>query len=318
MLSGVAPTVRDVGPVPLAVARFQWLGAQTCVLAAPAKINLFLELQGKRSDGFHTLETLMVAVDLYDTVELQSRPDGQFCISCIPAGLPTGPDNLVWKAAHALRQATAISAGASIRLTKRIPHEAGLGGGSSDAAATLLGLNHLWNLNLPRERLLEIAATIGSDVGFFLNAEPAAWCTGRGEQTTPVPMRSVFDFVIVKPAIGLSTAAVYRRATIPGHPMAGTDILHALQVGDRDHVAHNLFNRLEQPAFTLAPEVARVADRLRALNPLGCLLSGSGSSVFAVCRNRADAVRIARQILSEESAGKYPMGVFAVRSVRWP
>ncbi|MCZ2344170.1 MAG: 4-(cytidine 5'-diphospho)-2-C-methyl-D-erythritol kinase [Bacteroidales bacterium] len=318
MLSWGIPSVGDLGPFPVAGTRFLWVGPQACVLATPAKLNLFLELQDKRSDGFHTIETLMVAVDLYDTLELQSRTDGQFLLCCDPTGLPTGPDNLVWKAAAALQQASATTAGASIRLTKRIPHAAGLGGGSSDAAATLLGLNHLWNLHYPRERLLEIAATIGSDVGFFLNAEPAAWCTGRGEVTTPVPLRSVFDFVIVKPAIGLSTAAVYRHAIIPEHPIAGAEILNALPAGDQEQVARNLTNRLEQPAFALAPEVASVAGRLRALNPLGCLLAGSGSSVFAVCRDRADAVRIAQQFLSEESASKPASQVFAVRSVRWP
>lgn len=316
MLSGVTPMPREHDGIP--ETRFLWTGTDACVLAAPAKINLFLELHGKRPDGFHELETLMMTVDLHDTLELRHRADGQFLLACEPAGLPTGPENLVWKAAHALRQATGTAQGASVHLTKRIPHAAGLGGGSSDAAATLIGLNRLWNLHLPRQRLVEIAATIGSDVGFFLSPQPAAWCTGRGEIVEPIPMPGELDCVLVKPAIGLSTAAVYRQATVPEAPVRGEAIQKAVRTGNRAELARHLFNRLEQPACAVAPEVAAVTKRLRSLNPLGCLLSGSGSSVFAVCRNRAEAARIARQFLSDESAGKPAARVFAVRSVRWP
>lgn len=295
----------------------QWAGSDFVVAAAPAKVNLFLELFGKRPDGYHALETLMLAVDLYDTLELRLDSTGTITLECEPDGVPVGSENIVWKAAEALRAATNNEKGVAIRLTKRIPHQAGLGGGSSDAAATLIGLNRLWGLNLDRPRLLEIAATLGSDVGFFL-APPAAWCTGRGEQVEPTGIGNELHLVLVKPTVGLSTAVVYRSAVSPSRPVSGEPIRHALQIGDPTEIAQYLHNRLEAPAFAAAPEVATVAERLRILNPLGVLLSGSGSSVFALCRDRTDAIRTTRQFLSDEPAEGPACRVFAVRSVRWP
>src|SRR4051812_5948637 len=135
------------------------------VVAAPAKLNLFLEVRGKRPDGFHDLETLMVAVDLFDTLELAAAADGRITLECDPPGLPTGPGNLVYKAADALpRHATRPALGAAIRLVKRIPAQAGLAGGSSDAAATIAGLNRVWKLNLSPADLAAVAADVGSDV----------------------------------------------------------------------------------------------------------------------------------------------------------
>src|SRR5438270_3967148 len=169
------------------------------VVAAPAKLNLFLEVRGKRPDGFHDLETLMVAVDLFDTVELAPGPAGRITIECDPPGLPTGPDNLAYKAADALRRhANRPDLGAAVRLVKRIPAQAGLAGGSSDAAATITGLNRVWELNLSPPDLAAVAAEVGSDVAFFLGG-PSAWCTGRGELVTPEPAARVFDFVVAVP-----------------------------------------------------------------------------------------------------------------------
>ena len=140
-------------------------GKHSLVVAAPAKINLFLEIRGKRPDGYHDLESLMVAVNLFDTLELSTRFDGAIELRCDPPSLSTGRDNLVYKAAERLRiRANREELGASIHLTKRIPMQAGLAGGSSDAAATILGLNHLWNLNLSHSELAAVAAEVGSDV----------------------------------------------------------------------------------------------------------------------------------------------------------
>ena len=302
-----------------------WASPETVVVAAPAKLNLFLELRGRRADGYHELETLMVAVDLYDTLEVRCRDDSRIELTCDPPGLPTGPGNLVWKAADALRRMAGKEFGADIRLTKRIPHEAGLGGGSSDAAAALVALNRLWGLGYGRPALTEVAAMVGSDVGFFL-AGPAAWCTGRGELVEPETVGGELNFVVVKPPVGLSTVDVYRRVTVPPDPASGDAIRAAVRAGDPAEVGRQLHNRLEGPAFVLGPKigsvVAAAAARLRELNPLGCRLSGSGSSVFAVCRDRADAVRIARQFLSDGPDGR-PCDLaghraFAVRSVRRP
>ncbi len=267
-------------------------GADSLVAWAPAKVNLTLEIVGKRADSYHAIETLMVAIDLFDTLEFRDEPSGELRLTCEPATLPNGPENLVWKAAEAFRRRTGTTNGATIRLTKRIPHEAGLGGGSSDAATTLLALNRLWRQNLPLAELATIAADVGSDVAFFLHA-PAAICTGRGEIVTPVAMGRTLDIVVVKPNVGLSTREVYRRVTVPLHPLCSTDACQALTDGDVAKLASELHNRLQEPAFAAAPLVERTYRRLAALGPLGCQLSGSGSALFALCKDRTDAIRIA-------------------------
>src|SRR5689334_10702080 len=154
---------------------------------APAKVNLFLEVLRRRPDGYHDLATLMVAVGLYDTLELRDDPGGSVSLRCDHPQLSTGPDNLVVRAAELVRQTAGVTKGVAIRLWKRIPLAAGLAGGSSDAAATLAGLNRLWQLGWDRARLAELGARLGSDVAFFFSA-PAAWCTGRGEVVEPLKL----------------------------------------------------------------------------------------------------------------------------------
>ena len=267
-------------------------GKDSLVAWAPAKVNLTLEIVGKRSDGYHAIETLMVAIDLFDTLEFRDEPSGELRLTCEPTTLPNGPENLVWKAAEAFRRKTGTTNGATIHLTKRIPHEAGLGGGSSDAATTLLALNRLWRQNLPLAELAIIAADVGSDVAFFLHA-PAAICTGRGEIVAPVAMGRTLDIVVVKPNVGLSTREVYRRVAVPLQPLCSTDACRALTDGNVQNLASELHNRLQEPAFAAAPLVERTYRRLAALGPLGCQLSGSGSALFALCKDRTDAIRIA-------------------------
>ena len=269
-------------------------GARGRVVAAPAKVNLFLELLGKRPDGYHDLQTLVAPIDLYDTLEIQPRDDGDLVLSCNDPGLPTDHRNLVMIAANALRKENFISAGASIHLTKRIPHEAGLGGGSSDAASTLLALNAIWNLNKPLEALMSIAAMIGSDVSAFLHEGPT-WCTGRGEVAEPVAAAVPFDLIIVKPPFGLSTAEVYRSAHLVETPVDGGALRAAFAAGDSVAVGRLMHNRLQPSAFALQPLMDWVYEGLLAQEPLGAMLSGSGSCVFALARNRTDALRIARQ-----------------------
>jgi 4-diphosphocytidyl-2-C-methyl-D-erythritol kinase len=263
------------------------------VVVAPAKLNLFLEVLGKRPDGFHQLETLMVAIDLFDTLELRSDPAGTITISCDNPEIPTGSENLIYRAALRLREFVGReNLGVFARLTKRIPTQAGLAGGSSDAAATLVALNHIWQLRLAKADLASIAAEIGSDIAFFLEL-PAAWCTGRGEIVEPeLPCRT-FDFLLILPPVGLSTAAVFRQLTLPTSPISGENARAAFRAGDPSSLGAFLHNRLQAPAFALSPAVERVYHRLIGLGPSGCMMSGSGSAVFAVCRDRSEATRLA-------------------------
>jgi 4-diphosphocytidyl-2-C-methyl-D-erythritol kinase len=317
MFSGAITRSAD----PLAVHPALAAGSDGVVLAAPAKLNLFLEILGKRPDGYHDLESLMVAVDLFDTLELRATTNGQIALTCEPDSLSAGPDNLVHKAAVALRtHVNQPTLGAEIRLTKRIPTQAGLGGGSSDAAAVLVGLNRIWKLGLTRQELLAIAASIGSDVAFFLTL-PAAWCTGRGEQValepTPTGSESTsgFHFVLVCPPIGLGTAGVYKRLVVPARPTSGDAVRTAFRAGDAPGLGRALFNRLEEPAFGLEPLVGRIRHRLGALGPCGALMSGSGSTVFAVCRDRAHANQVAGAFQDSRPAEEPESRVLVVRGL---
>lgn len=290
-------------------------GPDGVVIAAPAKLNLYLEILAKRPDGYHELETLMVALDLYDTLELHPRIDGRLDLTCDPPGLPTGPENLVYKAADRLRQWVSRSdLGSSIRLIKRIPTQAGLAGGSSDAAAAIVGLNRIWGLDLPKPDLATIAAEVGSDVAFFLNL-PAGWCTGRGEIVAPESVTQPFHIVLVFPPVGLGTAEVYRRLAVPELPSTGAAVRAAFRAADPEALGRALFNRLQSPAFDLAPIVEAVYCRLAGVNPAGCLMSGSGSAVFAVCRDRQDAARVAGAFQAATPPGEPDSRVLVVRTL---
>lgn len=272
-------------------------GLAALTLRAPAKVNLFLEIVAKRADGFHAVETLMLAVSLADTLEFAPADNDAIDLTCSDPGLSVGPDNLVVRAAEQLRQHAGKRLGATIRLTKRIPTQAGLGGGSSDAATTLVGLNRLWRLGLGVGELTKLAASLGSDTAFFLRP-PAGWCTGRGEVIEPRTVGRRLHLVLVKPSFGLATADVYRGARVPDAPMDGTALQAAMAAGDVVEMGRRLHNRLQQPAEVLRPELASLRARLAAVRPAGWLLSGSGSTMFALARDFRDARRIAEEVLA--------------------
>ncbi len=288
------------------------------VVRAPAKVNLFLEILARRPDGYHEIATLMAAVSLYDTLEFKEDVSGAVRLQCDMPELSTGPDNLVCQAAALLRRHAGCTKGAAIRLTKRIPQAAGLAGGSTDAAATLHGLNRLWRLGLGDADLARLGAELGSDVPFFF-ATPAAWCTGRGEVIEPAPVGRPLDLVLACPAFGLATADVYRALTVPAEPVGGAAIRDALAVGDVNEVGRRLHNRLQEPAFRLRPELPEMLDRLREQRPAGQMMSGSGSALFALCRDAGEADHLARRLRGQMNSGGPTPGwggarVYVVRS----
>jgi 4-diphosphocytidyl-2-C-methyl-D-erythritol kinase len=280
---------------------------------APAKVNLFLEVHGKRPDGFHEIATLVLAVDLGDDLAISPVETGDVALTCDDPGLTVGPDNLVLKAASRLRSETGCSLGAAIRLTKRVPWAAGLGGGSSDAAAALQGLNELWKLGLSVAELARIGAALGSDVPFFLGGA-AAWATGRGEVIAPLDVGRPLDLVLLKPAEGLGTADVYRRLTVPAEPKDGSAVRGALAAGDVDALGAALFNRLQEPAFELCPAAADWHRRLTEYGTAGALLTGSGSCLFALCRNPQEARRVHDDLSSGQPPGSPRPRTYLVRS----
>jgi 4-diphosphocytidyl-2-C-methyl-D-erythritol kinase len=290
--------------------QIQRLGGDV-VVWAPAKVNLFLEVLAKRADGFHDVATFLAAVSLYDTLVLGEDASGDVRLRCNVAGLSAGPENLVTRAAALLRRHTGCRRGAVIRLVKRIPLAAGLAGGSTDAAAALAGLNRLWRLGLTAPELVTLGAELGSDVPFFF-ATPAAWGAGRGEVVTPLVLGRPLLFVLACPPAGLSTAAVYGGVCPPDRPQEGANIRLAAAAGDVGEIGRLLHNRLQAPAERLCPAVAALRARLARLHPAGTLMSGSGSSVFALCRDRREALRIARELRDGPEEDR--PSVFVVRS----
>ncbi len=266
-------------------------------LRAPAKINLCLRVLGRRRDRYHDLESVIQMVGLYDDVTIGPRRRG-IVVDVEGADLPTGPGNLAYDAAAALAHEARGSPGASIHLVKRIPVGAGLGGGSSDAATVLVGLNRLWGLQWPRQRLAELGARLGSDVPFFFFG-PTAWVTGRGERVTPVPhlrpsaAGPVLPWaVLVNPGFAVSTKwafemfgktvrltnekAVYRMGRFSTAPPAAV---------------WSTANDLERVSAARYPVIEEIEKQLLKAGACVARMSGSGPTVFGVFGTRADAVR---------------------------
>lgn len=283
------------------------------VVHTPAKLNLFLEVLGKRSDGYHELETLMVTVDLYDTltfiredagrIELEqtigSSSLGSASRNTDVGDIPNDDRNLVVRAAKLLAQATGTKLGARIHLLKRIPVAAGLAGGSSDAAATLKALNLLWNLGLSTEDLHALATQLGSDVNFFLSTSPVAVCRGRGEIIEPLPNPAPMHFVIGKPAAGLSTADVFRNCQPTSETKQVGPLVDAIRRGELSSIQACLHNRLEDSAKSLSADVSRLVRQIQRLTCTRSLMSGSGTSCFGICSSRRVAIRAMRALRSQ-------------------
>jgi len=277
----------------------------TVEVHAPAKLNLFLEVLGKRADGFHDLETLMTTVDTFDTLKFTASsavPDievhcrwayGQRAVDREALGdLPQGSSNLVWRALDLLRSVAGIESGGHVELVKRIPSAAGLGGASSDAAAALLAANTAWGLNWSQRQLSEVAARIGSDVPFFLVGGLAV-CRGRGEQITPLPVDRQLHFVVVRPPQGISTAEAFSNCQAGTELRSVEDVLGAWRRGDQRSWATGMMNRLQQVAEDLSPWVRRLAKLFEHYRFLGHQMTGSGSSYFGVCHHARQARRLA-------------------------
>ncbi|MGD9721400.1 MAG: 4-(cytidine 5'-diphospho)-2-C-methyl-D-erythritol kinase [Pirellulales bacterium] len=279
------------------------------MVRAPAKLNLFFEVLAKRSDGFHEIETLMVPIGLFDTLVASPDPSGRISVACRWAAPGDGASldaaygalprdeqsNLAYKAAQLLQARSGSSLGLHLDLVKRIPTAAGLGGGSSDAAATLLAANELWRLGWRREQLTELAAELGSDVPFFLHQGPAI-CRGRGERVEALRGLGALDIVLVRPPASLSTPAVYGRCRPAAAPRALAPLVSALQHGDVRQLPALLHNRLEEAAETLTPWVSRLRSELVREDCLAAQLSGSGSAYFGICRHARHAQRVARRL----------------------
>jgi len=249
---------------------------------APAKINLSLRVLSRRSDGFHDIETFVTPISLCDKIKIEQRSGKQtIAFRCDDPSVPKGEDNLVVRAAMIFFEETKISAGISIELKKRIPHGAGLGGGSSDAASTLLALNELFATNLPREALAKMAEMIGSDVPFFI-FQSAAVCKGRGEVVDPTRLRERLLLLLLKPEFGVPTQWAYSR-------WRDSSEISGVSYRPQPFDGLTFVNDLERPVFERFLFLAQLKMWLLKQPEVGtALMSGSGSTVFAVIRDDAD------------------------------
>ncbi|MBI2884969.1 MAG: 4-(cytidine 5'-diphospho)-2-C-methyl-D-erythritol kinase [Candidatus Omnitrophica bacterium] len=277
-------------------------------LRAPAKLNLYLRIVGRRPDGYHELETVFERIDLADELTFEPWPDSTVTLTTDHPTLSVGPDNLILKAAKLLQQTAGVSTGAAIRLTKRIPVAGGLGGGSSDAATTLLGLNDLWGLSWSRARLKPLAAQLGSDVPFFLEEAAVAVGRGRGERCEPLRGVPTLWHVLVALPTALSTKDIFddwdcaQAGAALTVPEGSLKILaHALSNGSLSELAQGLVNDLTPVAIRRCPLIATILSRLHEAGCPVVLMSGSGPTVFGLCRDESHARTIADSLRAKGS-----------------
>ena len=265
------------------------------MLRASAKVNLTLEVLGKRPDGYHEIVTVMQAVDLFDRLTVETA--STISLSGDDPDLPTDERNLIVRAAGLLREAAGTALGARIHVRKRIPIAAGLGGGSSDAGATLWALNRLWNLRWARARLMELGARLGMDVPFFLG-HGTALATGRGERLTPLKGGGGYALVLVNPRVPLSTREVYERVPPAwrAEAVASQNMIAALRTRSPTRVAAALTNNLEPVVEPMLPALTRMKAALLAAGALGAVMSGSGPTVFGMARSLEHARQIRRRV----------------------
>lgn len=273
---------------------------------SPCKVNLLLNILGRRADGFHELETVFHHVNVCDRLTFEKGAAG-IELTCDAPTLPTDSRNLVHRAATSFLQASGISDGIKIHLEKNLPLAAGLGGGSGNAATTLLALNELFGRPLPEAKLHEIAATLGSDINFFLQDKPAL-ATGRGEKIEPLenfPALRGRAFLLIHPGFGISTPWAYQNLgrfpeALNGKAGRAKELISKLQGNDWPAAAGGFYNSLEAPALEKFPVLALFQEFLRENGALVALMSGSGSTTFAIVNDVASA-----EALMEKFKGRF-------------
>ena len=258
---------------------------------APAKVNLSLRVLRRRDDGFHDIETLMAPISIFDTLEIERQAGGGLQFTCSDAALPTGDGNLAVRAARIFCEKFSCEPHLRIALKKEIPHGAGLGGGSSDAATVLLALDHLFETKLPREELSRLAAELGSDVPFFIQ-QSAAWCRGRGVIVEPCAVPPL-PLLLIKPPFGVPTPWAYKN-------WRDSLEIPSVNYAPQPFAWGELVNDLERPVFEKYLQLAELKQWLLAQpETAGALMSGSGATVFALLRNKSHGASLAQRTATE-------------------
>lgn len=262
-------------------------------LKAPAKINLTLDVLHKRNDGYHEVQMIMTTIDLADRLDLSLLPDKEIKVDCSASFIPADERNLAYQAAKRMQEQYQVNVGAFIYIAKHIPVAAGLAGGSSDAAATIKGLNQLWNLGLSLDEMVAIGTEIGSDVAFCIYGGTAL-ATGRGEVITPLPALPPCWVILAKPPIGVSTGNIYGKLNleeIEEHPNT-EEMITAINQGDFNHVISALGNVLETVTLKEHPQVLHIKNQMKKFGADGVLMSGSGPTVYALTQKDSRVQRM--------------------------
>ena len=262
-------------------------------LKSRAKINLSIDVLGKRQDGYHLVEMIMETIDLYDLIEINEKDNDQITIKSTSDEIPLDCNNLVYKAANLIKKTFNINKGVEIHIKKNIPVAAGMAGGSSNAAAVLVGLNKLWNLNLSNQQLEKIGLKLGADVPFCINGG-AVLASGIGEELTPIKgLTKDVCILVCKPDLFVSTKEVYEcidSKDIDKRPN-NKFLIECLKNEDTRQLAENMFNVLEGVTMDKHPVIQQIKDIMTNNRALGAMMSGSGPTVFGLYENREDAVK---------------------------
>jgi 4-diphosphocytidyl-2-C-methyl-D-erythritol kinase len=278
-----------------------------------AKINWSLRVLGKRADGLHELHTVFQTITLQDRLSFSLRDDERIFVSCDTEGIPVDESNLVHRASMALRECYRIKRSASIHLEKHIPAEGGLGGGSSNAAVTLLALVHLWNLKTTKDELLEIGARLGADVPFFLTGGTALG-TGLGTTVRPLEEVNAEHLLVLTPNEGVSTRDAYKRLKARALTKNDGDIMLSISCAGalfKDSLPYGLYNDFERVVVRSGSEIERAKNALMNAGARGALLSGSGSSVFGIFDKREERESAAAALRVERGWRVFPCETLA-------
>ncbi len=285
----------------------------TLTLNSYAKLNLYLEVLNKRKDNYHNIKTIFERIDLADKIILKSRRDKEIKVTCNVTAVPRDNTNLAWRSAKLLQDSFNIDKGVDIKIIKRIPVGSGLGGGSSNAASVLLGLNKLWKLNLAQNKLAGLAGKLGCDVPFFIYNSPFALGEARGDKIKP--LKALYSVrlwhILVVPNIEVSTASIYKRwdkyfktfkLTVPRYNVNIMNL--ALKKGNFPLIGDALFNSLEPVTAALYPQIDAIKERLIQLGVKSILMSGSGPAVFGIVSSRKEALSLYGQLKTDSSFGE--------------
>ncbi len=265
---------------------------------SPAKINLALQVLGKRDDGFHEIRSLVIAVDLTDHLTFRRTDGGNVTLSCSSSELPTDDSNLIVRAANVLREHAGVEASADITLEKNIPVAAGLGGGSGNAAIALSALNRLWRTGLSRDVLCGLGAELGSDVPLFFHL-PTAEIRGRGERVTPIGLRWRGSMLLAFAGCPVSTPEVYSLLEKNDHPPVGEDVFNAIVNAESASDLQSLcFNHLEPAVFRAAPKVAEMCAAVSQLAGRTCRVTGAGQAAYLLFDDPGEAEDLRHRMLA--------------------